>query len=259
MPDLAMNTASQSSHRHRPYRDMFTLVGQWVRSHKLIVSIVIVILLIGGEYFSLPPTNEIVRLQKINPPLTALMEQRKNEAERKGEKYIVRQQWIPLSQMSDQIKKAVIVAEDGTFYEHEGIDWYEVKQSLKKDIQKGKFVRGASTITQQVAKNLFLSTSKDPVRKLKEVIIATRLEDELSKHRILEIYLNIVEWGNGIFGVEAASQTYFGKHASQLTRDDAARLAAVIPSPLRYQPDQDNRFVKYRKNIVLSRMDARGW
>jgi monofunctional biosynthetic peptidoglycan transglycosylase len=234
-------------------------VGRWVLSHKLIVTVVLLLLLFGAEYLSMPSSDAIERLKKSNPSVTALMEQRKENAESNGKKYIVRQQWVPLSQMSDQIKKAVIVAEDGMFYEHEGIDWYEVKQSLKKDLQKGRFVRGASTITQQVAKNLFLSTSKDPIRKIKEIIIAKSLEDKLTKRRILEIYLNIIEWGNGIFGVEAASRAYFGKHASELTRDEAARLAAVIPNPLRYQPNQDNRFVRYRKNVILARMDARGW
>jgi monofunctional glycosyltransferase len=234
-------------------------VGGWVRSHKLIVIIIAFLLFLGIEYLSLPSSATIARLQKFNPSMTALMEQRKDDAERHGKKYVIRQQWTPLSEMSDQIKKAVIVAEDGMFYEHEGIDWYEVKQSLKKDLQKGKFVRGASTITQQVAKNLFLSSSKDPIRKIKEIIIAKSLEDKLTKRRILEIYLNIIEWGNGIYGVEAAARAYFGKHASELTRDDAARLAAVIPNPLRYQPNQENRFVRYKRNIILARMDARGW
>jgi monofunctional glycosyltransferase len=249
-----MNSQSTSTLRQR-----IKTVGQWARSHKLIVLIVFILFFFALEYLSLPSSDEIERLQKSNPVMTALMQQRKNDTESRGKKYVIRQQWIPLSQMNDQIKKAVIVAEDGMFYEHEGIDWYEVKQSLKKDLQKGKFARGASTITQQVAKNLFLSTSKDPIRKIKEILIAKSLEEKLTKRRILEIYLNIIEWGNGVFGVEAASGIYFGKHASELTRDDAARLAAVIPSPLRYQPNQDNRFVRYKKNVILARMDARGW
>jgi monofunctional glycosyltransferase len=247
-------TQSNSFWRYR-----FVSTGRWVRSHKFIVAVIAVLLFLSVEYLSLPSSSTIERLQKSNPGATALMEQRKEDAESNEKKYVIRQQWVPLSQMSDQIKKAVIVAEDGMFYEHEGIDWYEVKQSLKKDLQKGKFVRGASTITQQVAKNLFLSTSKDPIRKIKEIIIAKSLEEKLSKRRILEIYLNIIEWGNGVYGVEAASRAYFGKHASELTRDDAARLAAVIPNPLRYQPNQENRFVRYKKNVILARMDARGW
>jgi len=248
-----------SSQSNSLWRSCYESIGRWVSSHKLIVTITALVLFLFAEYFSLPSPSAIERLQKSNPVVTALMERRKEDAERDGKKYVIRQQWVPLSQMSDQIKKAVIVAEDGMFYEHEGIDWYEVKQSLKKDLQKGKFVRGASTITQQVAKNLFLSTSKDPIRKIKEIIIAKSLEDKLTKHRILEIYLNIIEWGNGVYGVETASQTYFGKHASELTREDAARLAAVIPNPLRYQPNQENKFVRYKKNVILARMDARGW
>jgi len=188
-----------------------------------------------------------------------LMEQRKDEALDKGKKITFHQDWVPLSRISSHLKHAVIVAEDGTFFEHEGIDWYEMKESIKKDIQKGKFVRGASTITQQLAKNLFLSTSKDPIRKLKEIIIASWLEDELSKNRILELYLNIIEWGYGIFGVEAAASEYYNIHASDLNREESARLAAVLPSPLRHKPNENSRFVNYRTKIILARLDARGW
>jgi len=187
------------------------------------------------------------------------MEIRKKEAKEKGYNLMIQQKWVSLSQISDHLKHAVIVAEDGTFFEHEGIDWYEVKESIKKDIKKGKFVRGASTITQQLAKNLFLSTSKDPIRKLKEFLIAKMLEDELSKSRILELYLNVIEWGNGIFGAESAAMIYFGKHASELTREEASRLAATLPSPLRHQPNSEQRYVKFRRNIILARMEARGW
>jgi monofunctional biosynthetic peptidoglycan transglycosylase len=212
-----------------------------------------------AEYISLPSRAEIRKIRKVNPRVTALMEQRQNEAKKSKRKYQVRQRWVSLGAVSENLKRAVIVAEDGTFYEHEGIDWYEVKESIKKDIKKGKFARGASTITQQTAKNLFLSTSKDPMRKLKEIIIARMLEEELSKSRILEVYLNIIEWGEGLFGVEAAAQRYFGKTASELTREDAARLAAVIPSPLRHSPAADTRYVHRRTNMILTRMSARGW
>jgi monofunctional biosynthetic peptidoglycan transglycosylase len=152
---------------------------------------------------------------------------------------------------------AVIVAEDGTFFEHGGIDWFEVQESIEKNLEEGRAARGASTITQQLAKNLYLSTSKDPVRKIKEVIITLLLERTLNKRRILEIYLNIIEWGRGIFGIEAAARSFFGKSAAGLTLEEGARLAAVIPSPLLHRPDADTRYVIRRKGIVLARMAAR--
>ena len=130
---------------------------------------------------------------------------------------------------------------------------------MGKNISVGRAARGASTITQQLAKNLFLSTSKNPVRKLKEVLITIRLEKTLGKNRLLELYLNVVEWGDGLFGAEAAARKYFRKSAAELTRGESARLAAVIPSPLRHAPTDNSRYVRYRSGIVLKRMEARGW
>jgi len=211
------------------------------------------------EYFTLPTPAEIRLLAKTNPRSTALMTQREEEARGKRKSYTSQRQWVPLSQISDHLVHAVIVGEDGTFYEHEGFDWYEVKESIKKDIEKGKLARGGSTITQQLAKNLYLSTSKDPVRKLKEMIIAARLEEELTKTRILELYLNCIEWGEGVFGAEAAALLYFAKHASELSREEAARLAAAVPSPRRHNPARDDRFMSYRTAVILGRMEGRGW
>jgi monofunctional biosynthetic peptidoglycan transglycosylase len=187
------------------------------------------------------------------------MRQRMREAESEGKPLKIVQQWIPLSRVPRHVVNAIIVAEDGTFFEHGGIDWFEVQESVEKNLQEGRAARGASTITQQLAKNLYLSTSKDPVRKLKEVAITLMMEHALTKQRILELYVNIVEWGRGIFGIEAAAHAYFGKSASALTIDDAARLAAVIPSPLRHQPNTDSRYVVRRMGIVLGRMSARNW
>lgn len=240
-------------------KDKFLIIAGWFWTHK-IISIVILVLIYGLiEYVGMPSREEISKLKKTTPRTTALIEARKETASDNKKKYFVRQQNIPFNQISLHLKHAVIAAEDGAFYEHEGVDWYEVKESLKKDIAKGKFARGASTITQQLAKNLFLSTSKNPIRKIKEVFIAWTMEDELSKTRILELYLNLIEWGDGIFGVEAASLIYFGKHASDLSRDEAVSMAAVIPSPLKNRPNLENRFLKYRKRIISARMAARGW
>jgi monofunctional biosynthetic peptidoglycan transglycosylase len=185
------------------------------------------------------------------------MRQRIKEAASEGKPLKITQTWVPISRIPKYVLDAIIVAEDGTFYEHGGIDWFEVQESLEKNLEEGRAARGASTITQQLAKNLFLSTSKDPLRKLREVIITVLLEKTLEKRRILELYVNLIEWGPGVFGIEAASHTYFGKPASALTLDEGARLAAVIPSPLRHRPDADSRYVVRRKAIVLGRMVAR--
>ena len=187
------------------------------------------------------------------------MAQREEEAKSEGKQFSIQTRWVPFSKISPALVHAVIVAEDGTFYEHEGVDWYEVEESLEQNLERGKSIRGASTISQQLAKNLFLSTSRDPLRKAKELIITLRMERMLSKQRILEIYLNVIEWGNGVFGAEAAARKYFGKSAADVTREEAALLAAVIPSPLRHQPNQPTQYVLRRSSIILERMSARGY
>ena len=214
--------------------------------------------LIVFEYFSLPSVS-IEKLRRENAGTTALMEQRADEAEGRGKPFRIVQRWVPISRISRDLVNAVVVAEDGTFYSHGGFDWYELQESLERNLDEGRPVRGASTITQQLAKNLFLSTMKSPIRKLKEAVITLRLEGQLSKMRILEIYLNCIEWGDGIFGIEAAAQKYFGVSAGSLSREQAARLAAVIPSPLKHAPNVDSRYVLRRSATVLRRMEARGW
>lgn len=220
-------------------------------------------LLVGVVYllvdFVLVPYVSVGNLSDEVPATTALMQQRIDEASGEGRTLKIRRQWIPLKRIPKHVLDAIIVAEDGTFYAHSGFDWFEVRESIKKNIEEGRAARGASTITQQLAKNLYLSTSKNPMRKLKEMSITFFLERRLSKHRILELYVNVIEWGNGIFGIEAASRAYFGKSASSLTVDEGARIAAVIPSPLRHSPDQNSRYVLRRKNIVLTRMAARNF
>ena len=240
-----------------PAGRMHILLG-WVRAHKWKTFALFCAVCAVTEILTLPFYG-VYRLRTDNPPQTALMRQRMREAESEGKALKIVQQWIPLSRVPRHVINAIIVAEDGTFFEHGGIDWFEVQESMEKNLQERRAARGASTITQQLAKNLFLSTSKDPIRKLKEVAITLMMEHTLTKQRILELYLNIVEWGRGIFGIEAAAQAYFGKSASALTIDEAARLAAVIPSPLRHQPNTDSRYVVRRTGIVLGRMSARNW
>lgn len=241
-----------------PFRVRLHRILAWVRAHKWKTAFLLLGAFVLFEILSLPYYG-IYRLKSDNPSETALMRQRIREAEDEGKKLKITQRWIPLSRVPRHVIDAVIVAEDGTFFEHEGIDWFEVQESFEKNLEEGRPARGASTITQQLAKNLFLSTSKDPIRKLKEVAITLMMEKALTKQRILELYLNIIEWGRGIFGLDAAARAYFGKSASALTLDEATRLAAVIPSPLRHQPNADSRYVLRRKAIVLERMSSRRW
>lgn len=231
-------------------------VWQWVRAHKvraffMLCGLYLLVELLTVPWFSIP------RLKTELPGETALMRQRKAEAEDARKTASVNQRWIALARLPAHVTKAVIVAEDGTFYEHGGIDWFEVQESIEKNVRERRTARGASTITQQLAKNLYLSTSKTPMRKVKEVIITLLLEHHLSKQRILEIYLNVIEWGRGIYGIDAAARTYFGKSAAGLTLDEAVRLAAVIPRPLRSRPDENSRYVMRMKRIILARMSAR--
>ena len=227
-----------------------------MREHKIraVLSLLLGVVLIE---LATIPFFEIAALTTENPPESALMRQRLRESENSGHPIRLMHQWIPLARLPRHLMDAVVVAEDGTFYTHGGVDWFEVRESIDKNIKERRTARGASTITQQLAKNLYLSTSKDPVRKLKELVITLLMEQKLGKDRILEIYLNIIEWGPGIFGVEAASRAYFDKSAAHLTLDEATRLAAVIPSPLRHRPDQESRYVLRRKAFVLRRMAAR--
>lgn len=242
--------------------DLITSFGvrffSWTKANKIKTIVYGLSTLLAVQYLLLPNIR-LQALRKNNPIRTALMYQRADEAEASGKKFPLDQRWVPLSKISAHLINAVIVAEDGTFYRHDGVDWYEVEESIKKNFERGKAARGGSTISQQLVKNLFLSTSKDPVRKLKELIVTLRMERVLSKRRILEIYLNVIEWGNGVFGVEAAAQKYFGKSAADLTRDEAVRMASVIPSPRRYKPNEMSRYVERRSLIILNRMEARGF
>ena len=163
-----------------------------------------------------------------------------------------------MSEIPRDLVNAVIVSEDGTFWSHHGFDWFELKESVQRDIAEGRAARGASTITQQLVKNLLLSSSKNPLRKIKEWILTWWTEMKLKKSRILEIYLNVIEWGDGVYGVEAASYYHFAKPVQLLTREESARLAAIIPSPRRYTADSDVPYVLRRTELILERMTARG-
>lgn len=202
-------------------------------------------------YLTLPDVRPLARE---NPPTTAFIQLRQREALEAGRELRIRQQWVPYSRISPHLKRAVLVTEDAAFWDHEGLDYNEIRASIQVNLAEGRFVRGASTITQQLAKNLYLSPSRNPVRKLREVVIARRLEAELTKARIFEIYLNVIEWGDGIFGAEAASRAYFGKPATDLTPEEAALLAGAIINPRVHNPARPTRRLLARQQIILRRM-----
>jgi monofunctional biosynthetic peptidoglycan transglycosylase len=168
--------------------------------------------------------------------------------------YYPRQSWAEIENVNPNVLKAIISMEDGKFFSHKGIDWKELKTSIRLNKRRGRSVRGGSTITMQLSKNLFLSTHKSFLRKGKELLIALRMEKELSKKSILENYINIIEWGNGIFGIEKASEIYFNKEPEALSAAESSRLAAVIPSPLRYGPSTNSRYISRRSAIIRTRL-----
>lgn len=222
---------------------------------KIILILIISPLLYLGSYFFYPPVSP---LKKENPRKTSFMEYREQEWRREGKNLRIRQQWVPLSRISPFLIKAVTIAEDDKFYQHEGFDFEAMQKALEKDLQAGKFKAGGSTISQQLAKNLYLTPSKNPVRKVKEAILTWRLERTLSKKRIMELYLNVVEWGEGIFGAEMAARKWYGKAAAALGPEEAARLAAVLPNPRKYNPLGGSRYVAHRSRIIYNIMVRRG-
>ena len=202
-------------------------------------------------YLTLP---DVRVLAHTNPTTTAFMELRADEAAREGRTVRHVHRWVPYSRISQNLKRAVLVAEDSAFWEHEGIDVEQIRESIQVNWEQGQPIRGASTITQQLAKNLYLSPSRNPLRKLRELIIARRLEAALPKARIFEIYLNVIEWGDGIWGADAAARTYFGVSAAGLSREQAALLAGAIINPRVLNPARPNARLARRRQIVLSRM-----
>jgi len=201
---------------------------------------------------------DVSRLNKERPGKTSFMEYRERQWQREGVHKQIHQQWAPLTRISPYVIKAVIIAEDDKFWAHEGFDFEAIQKAVEKDFKKRTFKVGGSTISQQLAKNLYLTPSRNPLRKLKEAILTWRLERNLSKRRIIEIYLNVVEWGDGLFGIETASRHYFAKSAADLTAREASRLAVVLPNPLRYHPVAGGRYVENRAEAIYHIMVRRG-
>ncbi|HYQ98849.1 MAG TPA: monofunctional biosynthetic peptidoglycan transglycosylase [Casimicrobiaceae bacterium] len=188
------------------------------------------------------------------PRETAFMAQRMAEARARNPKAQLRYAWVPLERISPNLRRAMIAAEDAKFVEHSGFDWDGIRSALEKNERRGRVVAGGSTITQQLAKNLFLSPEKSYVRKAEEAVVTVLLEAMLPKRRILELYLNVIEWGNGVFGAEAAAQRYFGLPASRLSAEQAARLAAMAPSPRLFERNPESVYLAGRVATILARM-----
>jgi monofunctional biosynthetic peptidoglycan transglycosylase len=208
-----------------------------------------------GRYFFYP---NVAYLKKHNPGKTAFMEYREKTWQQKKLKKKIKKIWVPISEVSPYVMKAVIISEDSKFWSHEGFDFEAIQKALEKDIKKNKIQAGGSTISQQLAKNLYLSPDKDFIRKLKEAILTWRIENQLSKRRILELYVNVVEWGDGVFGIEAAAQKHYGKSAAQLNAREAARLASILPNPRRYKPDGTSRYVENQSERIYQIMVRQG-
>jgi len=187
------------------------------------------------------------------------MQYRASQQKRSISSNFIQYEWVALKNVPALMQKCVIVAEDASFWFHHGIDWHEVWESLKVNLKRGTFSRGASTITQQLAKNLFLDPKKTLKRKFQELFIARKIEKHLSKKRILEIYLNVIEWGKNIYGIKSASKFYFQKMPSELTLDEMVRLAAVLPKPLELRPDKRSRELLWRSKIILNRLRKYGF
>lgn len=208
-------------------------------------------------YLLWPPNVRLLKTK--NPTRTSLMELREKEARAKGKKLRSQLLWRPLSQISPNLMHAVLLAEDDTFYQHKGFDFVQIEIAIQRNLEKGRYAYGGSTLTQQLARTLYLSPKKNIVRKLKEAVITFYLEQTLSKKRILEIYLNVVEWGSGVYGAEAASQRYFEKAAIDLTPDEAIALASILPSPRRWSPMSEKAFMARRRTQLYERMQRAGY
>ncbi len=222
----------------------------------LLAFFVAVLLWLAYEVLTFP---DVGKLAKEPPKTTAFMELRKKQLRAKGESDELRWKWVSYGNISPYLRRAVLVAEDDSFYEHHGVDVDAMKEAFERNWKRKKVAAGGSTITQQLAKNLYLSPSRNPVRKIKEYFIARALEKHLTKKRILEIYLNVVELGERVYGAEAASRFYFSKPASAISPSQAALLAGSLPNPRVMNPGSPNKRLRWRQRMILSRMRRWGY
>jgi monofunctional biosynthetic peptidoglycan transglycosylase len=193
---------------------------------------------------------------KVDPGQTSFMERRLDEMRARNPKAKLDQRWVEYQRISPNLKRAVIAAEDAKFVDHEGFDWDGIQRALERNQKRGKVVAGGSTISQQLAKNLFLSGERSVIRKGQEALITIMLEAVMEKRRILEIYLNVAEWGEGIFGAEAAARHYYGTSAARLSADQAARLAAMLPRPRYYDRNGSTRYLEQYADRIQARMPS---
>ena len=221
---------------------MAVTTRRWLRRALAAVALVVV----GYQLWFL---GHIVFWRFVNPGVTSFMQIRLDELRQRDPKAQLKHQWVPYSRISNQLKRAVVAAEDDKFIDHEGFDWEALQKAMEKNRRKGKLVAGGSTISQQLAKNLFLSPSKTPWRKAQEALITLMLETFWDKRRILEVYLNVVEWGNGVFGVEAAARHYYSVSAAQLGPGQAAHLAVMLPNPRKYEKNFPSRLRTHAERI----------
>jgi monofunctional biosynthetic peptidoglycan transglycosylase len=191
-----------------------------------------------------------------NPATTAFMDANLERLRAARPDARLKHAWVPYAKISVNLKRAIVAAEDARFTEHEGFDWDAIEKALEKNRRKGKVVSGASTISQQLAKNLFLSPERTPWRKGQEAIITVMIEHVMDKRRILEIYLNVIEWGDGVFGAEAAARHYYGVSATTLGPEAAARLAAIVPNPRFYDRNRNTPWIVRKSQLILDRMPA---
>jgi monofunctional biosynthetic peptidoglycan transglycosylase len=196
----------------------------------------VLVVLVAWFWVGLPARSEVRALSRTSPKRTRLMEQRAEEADARGRKARVAHSWVPLSRVSRHLIHAVLSSEDQGFFGHQGVDWKAIEESIERNVERGRFARGGSTITQQLAKNLYFGTSKTLGRKARELVVTRWLEADLPKARILALYLNLIEWGDGVYGCQAGARHWYGKSASELSVTEAAGLAAMIPNPRRLNP-----------------------
>ena len=222
----------------------------------LLGALILFVVFLAYEWLTFP---DVAALAKDAPKSTAFMDQRREQLRAEGKDDAIHYTFVPYGRISPYLRRAVLVAEDDTFYEHDGVDVKGMQEAIEKDWQKKRLAHGGSTITQQLAKNLYLSPSRNPLRKIKEFFIARALENHLTKKRILELYLNVVEMGERVYGAEAASHFYFQKDASDLTPSQAALLAGCLPNPRVMDPAGPNRRLRSRQKMILSRMRRWGY
>lgn len=230
-------------------RAVVSLIARWTK--RLIAGLLGLALLYQLWLF-----GWVVLWNWVDPDMTRFMEIRLSELQVKDPHARLKKQWVDYDRISNHLKRALIVAEDDLFTQHDGFDWEGIQKAMEKNQRRGKIVAGGSTISQQLAKNLFLSPQKTPWRKAEEAVITLMIESVWSKRRIFEVYLNVIEWGNGVFGAEAAARHYFGVGAGQLTPEQAARLAGMVPSPRFYDRNRGAPGLANKAAIILSRMPA---